>query len=283
MAAHVMRGLDVRPLALALLLGGPWASAAAGQTLDQVDDYLRDGRLQEARSALLVWESATPDPSRADRQRGLWLRGLLTLDPDEASSSYARLLVEYPGGPYTDRALLRLAQAADLRGDPDEAAIHYAQLARDHPTSPLQARAERWLRDHPEVLGDAGGAGTAGSGVESSTGTASAEPPRPPGRVAEGSSGGSPPRSDGASGILTGYTVQLGAFSDPRWAEDLASQLQAAGFQPRVVRIRDDALVRVRIGRYETRAEAVVARDRVRAAGFEASLSTDARREQGVG
>jgi hypothetical protein len=267
--AFVIRGIGPSRFVLAFLLGGAVASGAAGQTLDQVDDYLQDGRLQDARSALLVWESSNPEPSRADRQRGLWLRGLLTLDPEEASSSYARLLVEYPGGPFTDRALLRLALAADLRGDPDEAAIHYGQLARDHPTSPLQARAERWLRDHPEALEEGGD-----PGVDSGIATSSA---------VDGSSGSSPRSLEGVSDISTGYTVQLGAFSDPRWAEDLASELQAAGFQPRVVRVRDDALVRVRIGRFETRAEAVAARDRVRAAGFEASLSTDHRRERGVG
>jgi hypothetical protein len=276
--ALVIRGVGLRRFALVFLLGGSVASGAAGQTLDQVDDYLRDGRLQDARSALLVWESANPDPSRADRQRGLWLRGLLTLDPEEASSSYARLLVEYPGGPFTDRALLRLALAADLRGDPEEAAIHYAQLARDHPTSPLQDRAELWLRDHPEAA-EAAGAQSVGPGVT----TTAAETPRSSDRGGDASVVGLPGGLEGGGEVSTGYTVQLGAFSDPRWAEDLASQLQAAGFQPRVVRFRDDALVRVRIGHFETRAEAVAARDRVRAAGFEASLSTDPRREQGVG
>lgn len=278
MAAIVIRGLGPSRLALAFLLGVALASGAAGQTLDQVDDYLQDGRLQDARSALLVWESSTPNPSRADRQRGLWLRGLLTLDPEEASSSYARLLVEYPGGPFTDRALLRLALAADLRGDPDEAAIHYAQLARDHPTSPLQDRAERWLRDHPEAAEGAGA-----PRVESGVATTSGETPRSSDRGGDGSVVDSPRGPEGVDEISAGYTVQLGAFSDRRWAEDLASQLQAAGFQPRVVRVRDDALVRVRIGRFETRAEAVATRDRVRAAGFEAALSTDPRREQGVG
>jgi len=241
----------------------------AAQSLGQVDAHLREGRLQEARSTLLDWEAANPRPRRAERQRALWLRGLLTLDPNEASSSYARLIVEYPGGPFTDRALLRLALAADLRGDADEAAIHYAQLARDHPTSPLQARAEQWLQDHPESTAEALGSTPAPSGS-------------PSGNRVKMESAGAVSRTT-IPAEDAGYTVQLGAFSDRRWADDLAIRLQDAGFQPRVVRLAHDGLLRVRIGRYRTRAEALVVRDEARAAGFEASLTTDARRETAVG
>lgn len=260
------------PLLAALVMAVAWSLPVSAQSLGQVDQHLRDGRLQEARSTLLEWEAANPSPRRSERQRSLWLRGLLTLDPEEASSSYARLIVEYPGGPFTDRALLRLALAADLRGDADEAAIHYAQLARDHPTSPLQARAEQWLRENPQVTADASGSSSAPSSAA----------PSGAGSTGTSTSSGTAPRTT-APGEDVGYTVQLGAFSDRRWADDLATRLQDAGFEPRVVRLGDDALLRVRVGRYRTRAEAVVVRDEVRAAGFEASLSTDAQRETSVG
>lgn len=256
----------------ALAIAVVWSLPVEAQSLGEVDAYLREGRLQDARSTLLEWETANPQPRRSERQRALWLRGLLTLDPEEASSSYARLIVEYPGGPFTDRALLRLALAADLRGDADEAAIHYAQLARDHPTSPLQDRAEEWLREHPEVTADAAGPlsapSTAPSRGSGATGASTNPDPSPRTR---------------APGEDVGYTVQLGAFSDRRWADDLATRLQDAGFEARVVRVRNDALLRVRVGRYRTRAEAVVVRDEARAAGFEASLSTDAQRETSGG
>lgn len=268
------------PLMGVVVLTAGTSTEGLGQSLREVDAHLREGRLQDARVALLEWEVANPDPGRADQQRALWLRGLLTLDPDEASSSYARLIVEYPGGPFTDRALLRLAQAADLRGNASEAAVHYAQLARDHPTSPLRAQAVRWLRDHPEVTaqgsGPRGGAGQGGQDRRAQsppTGTT-----RAPGSSANPDGG-----STGVGAESVGYTVQLGAFSDRRWADDLAGRLQEAGFEPRVVRLRNDDLLRVRIGRYRTRAEAVVVRDEARAAGFEASLSTDARQETSVG
>ncbi|MEJ2539987.1 MAG: SPOR domain-containing protein, partial [Gemmatimonadota bacterium] len=226
--------------------------AATAQTLDAVDRHLQEGRLQAARRALLQWEAAESRPGRADRQRGLWLRGLLTLDPDEAASSYARLVVEYPGGPFTDRALLRMAMAADLRGETDEAREHYAQLARDYPTSPLHQEAASWLRNHPGTETTAEGEGAAPDGTE-------------------------PPAATG------GYTVQLGAFGERRWAEELAGRVQAAGFEPRIAIFPGDDLVRVRVGRFGTRAEALVLRDRLQAAGFDAGLATDAERERRSG
>jgi cell division septation protein DedD len=274
-AAVVTPAVRFYVLTLALIFMG--VSGAASQTLDQVDRHLREGRLQDARTALLAWEAENPGPDRGDRQRGLWLRGLLTLDPDEASSSYAQLLVEYPGGPFTDRALLRLALAADLRGDSDEAAIHYAQLARDHPTSPLRVRAERWLRDHPDASEEAAVRATAYGGPETTAWSEGSGDPRPAADSVRGRRGeGDPPSA-------AGYTVQLGAFSERRWADDLASRAQAAGFETRIVRLQEDALVRVRIGLFETRAEAIAARDRVHAAGFDASLAADIRREREAG
>ncbi len=256
-----------------VLISAAVSSPAMAQSLGEVDAHLREGRLQEARSSLLAWEAANPTPDRAARQRALWLRGLLTLDPEDASSSYARLIVEYPGGPFTDRALLRLAMAADLRGDAAEAAVHYAQLARDHPTSPLQARAEQWLRNHPEVNADPAVVAEPVAVGDPETEGAAGSPGDPE----------TPSTSDTGSGEASaegeGYTVQLGAFSDRRWADDLAGRLEDAGFEPRVVRLGDDALLRVRIGRYRTRAEALMVRDEARAAGFEAYLSADTQRE----
>ena len=240
---------------------GPWtglwlvaalltALPAGAQTLDEVNRHLRDGRMQEARSALLAWEQATDRPGRLDRQRALWLKGLLTLDPEQAAASYMRLVVEYPGGPFTDRALLRLAMAAELRGDTEEAAEHYTRLARDHPTSPLGDDARAWLGDHPDAVA----ASTASDGERGTT--------------------------QAGDGV---FAVQLGAFSAPDGAEALADRARDAGFDVRTVRVDGDPFYRVRVGRFQDRTAAEELRDRIRAAGFDATLSANADREQGRG
>jgi tetratricopeptide (TPR) repeat protein len=243
------------------LSGGLWLAVAlltalpvGAQTLDEVSRHLRDGRMQEARSALLAWERAADRPGRLDRQRALWLKGLLTLDPEQAAASYMRLVVEYPGGPFTDRALLRLAMAADVRGDTEEAAEHYTRLARDHPASPLGDDARAWLREHPDAL------------------AASDDP------VGERGETGSPPQA--GDGV---FAVQLGAFSAPDGAEALADRARDAGFDVRTVRVDGDPFYRVRAGRFQDRTAAEQLRDRIRAAGFDATLSANADREQGRG
>ncbi len=238
-------------LVVALLAALP----AGAQTLDEVNRHLRDGRMQEARSALLAWERATDRPGRLDRQRALWLKGLLTLDPEQAATSYMRLVVEYPGGPFTDRALLRLAMAADLRGEIAEAAEHYTRLARDHPASPLGDDARAWLRAHPEALATRDDPGD-DRGAESS---------------------GSP---GGENGV---FAVQLGAFSAADGAQALAARARDAGFDVRTVRVVGDPFYRVRAGRFQDRTAAERLRDRIRAAGFDATLSANADREQGRG
>ena len=231
------------------------ALPAGAQTLDEVNRHLRDGRMQEARTALLAWERATDRPGRLDQQRALWLKGILTLDPEQASASYMRLVVEYPGGPFTDRALLRLAMAADVRGEVEEAAEHYTRLARDHPASPLGDDARAWLREHPQALAAA----------------------------ADSDGGGGAPTSRPQAASVGVFAVQLGAFSGPDGAQALADRARDAGFDVRTVRVEGDPFYRVRAGRFEDRTAAEELRDRIRAAGFDATLSANADREQGRG
>ena len=138
----------LRLLVAALLLGP--LPLAAQATLDQVDALIEVGRTEEARIALMSWLEGTPvaeasqrqaGQRRADAQRALWLRALLTVDPAQAAVDYQRLIVEYPGGSYADRALLRLAQAAAAQGDPARARDHLRALLRDYPTSPTRLEA----------------------------------------------------------------------------------------------------------------------------------------------
>ena len=77
----------------------------------------------------------------AERQRGTWLRALLTIDPEMAALDLRRLVVEYPGGPFSDRALLRLAHGAWSRSERTAALRHLRALLRDYPESPLRVEA----------------------------------------------------------------------------------------------------------------------------------------------
>ncbi|HEX9886438.1 MAG TPA: SPOR domain-containing protein [Longimicrobiales bacterium] len=130
------------------------ASPAAGQDgLERADALARAGRADEARAQLSAWwDSDRGSASRADLQRGIWLRALLTVEPQEASLDFQRLVVEFPGGRFSDQALLRLAQAAEAAGDPHGAADHHRVILRDYPGSPLRLDSRSWLDSHEELL-----------------------------------------------------------------------------------------------------------------------------------
>ncbi|NIU77032.1 MAG: hypothetical protein GWN71_26795, partial [Gammaproteobacteria bacterium] len=78
------------------------------------------------------------------------------LDPGEASADYRRLVDAYPDGPYADRALLRLALAAEARGDLATARLHYASLADAYSSGDPGRYAAAWLaaRESPAVAAD---------------------------------------------------------------------------------------------------------------------------------
>ncbi len=227
------------------------------QSLEHVETLVAQGRVQDARAELLSWwDGESARASRDQLQRGIWLRGVLTLDPGQAALDYTRLVVEFPGGPFTARALQRLAMAADLSGDSVRAARHYRVLERDYPGSPLRAEAQRWLEAHP---------------------AAAAAPPRTSAREPEPE-----PEPEDAS-ARGDYTVQLGAFSQQARAGALAEQARAAGFEPRLAKVPGSGLIRVRLGRFPDAAAAKELYDRVRAAGLDAAIVPGAERESSVG
>ncbi len=240
-----MRLLPVFMVFLAAV--GP-VQVTAQQALQSVTALVSQGRSDQARRALIEWwDEQWPGASRRDKQRGLWMRARLTVDPALAALDYQRLVVEYPGGPYSDRALYRLAQAAEARRDARGAARHFETLAVDYPASRHAATATEWLGRNPVAV----------AALRSAEVAAIEEAP-----VESG-----------------GYAVQLGAFSDATGARRVADRAEAEGFSVRMVRVPGSALVRVRIGRFENQEDALELMRRVKAGGFEVALVTDAAQE----
>jgi hypothetical protein len=241
--------------ALALLVV-PHLSPQQPISLDEVEALANRGRILEAREVLETWwEEQGARVGRLDRQRSLWLRARLTVDPSLAELDLRRLTLEYPGGPYSDDALLRLAQSADVRGDRGRAGDYFRTLLRGYPSSPHASLAAAWLREAgPDVQAAEGGSRDPGR----------VDFPRPP------------------PGVEDAFSVQAGAFRDQDRARSLADQLEAAGYDARVVRIPADGLLRVRVGRYRDRVDADAVAAMLRERGFEATIVTDARSEERV-
>lgn len=268
-------------LVLALLLAPAGARLAAQEppTLDRVEELARLGRVPEARALVGEWwRTAGPKASRRDVQRGLWLRGQLTSDAAQAALDFNRLVVEYPGGPWSDMALLRLAQAAFAAGDSAGAAAGVERLLREYPASPVRSEAEAWLvtagpvprpdsAAAPADTAAVGGAAAVAGGAQPADTTA----PSPA------------PAQDTLAPAGTGeFTVQLGAFSTVARAQALLAQLSDAGFEARLARVPGSDLVRVRVGRFDAVEGAEAILWRIRDRGFTATVARDAHREEPV-
>ena len=249
--------LRILGLGLLLVLLPVPVVGQGGASLDEVEGLMGRGRILEAREVLEAWwEAQGASVGRTDRQRSLWLRARLTVDPSLSDLDLRRLVLEFPGGPYSDDALLRLAQSADLRGDLRQAHTNYTALLRGYPSGPLAPVAEEWLfRKGPEVQ---------------------ALGPLPP----PGEEPAAPPGSPDEGGPMS---VQVGAFRNLEGAVLLSERIRDAGYLPRLVRVPGTDLIRVRVGRFAERGGAESLKRELERAGFEATIVADAQSEERVG
>jgi len=205
-------------------------SAQEGASLTEVEALLAQGSIMEARATLESWWTARfSNSSRIDRQRGIWLRGKLTVDPSMAELDFRRLVLEFPGGPYSDDALFRLGLSADFRGDLRAAEGSFESLIRDYPSSPRVSEAETWVRAHAQAI----------ARLAQLPDTPVSDSPSLDTAAVTG------PQNEAGN-----FSVQIGAFRSLDRALSLARQLRVAGFLPRVVRTPGNDLARVRVGRF---------------------------------
>ncbi len=288
-----MRGVGCVLLALAVLWGGVERVEAQAAELAEVRGAVDDARFPEARDLLeRWWEEVGERADRRTRQEALWLRARLTPDPQLAELDYRRLVIEFPGGPFSDGALLRLAQGSEARGEPAEAARYLEILVRDYPTSEHRVEArDRLVRledDPPPVLAPPT---VIRDDTVAAPDTVHETPPEiPVDTVPVPDTVREPPPEIPADPVvedeeeldeLTGsYTVQLGAFSTRERAVDLARRADEAGLRVRVVQVAGSELFRVRMGGFESRQAAEAAAQEPRDAGFEALVSTDREQER---
>lgn len=251
---------------LSLVVAGPLAGQSP--TLQRVEELTRLGRAEEARVELMEWwQGSRDDASQRDLQRGLWLRGRLTVDPAQAELDFQRLVVLYPSSQYAPQAILRLAQSRFAQGDVEGAQRHVAALARDYPSSQSRTEAETWLRT----------AGLPGTGAPRAAPVQASQPATAP--PPDTTAPFRPARPAAAAQI---WFVQFGAFADENRAFALHQELVDAGLAARLVRVEGSAFLHVRIGRFATREEANAELQQVTARGYSASIVRDERPESMV-
>jgi len=296
-----------RPLVGATILFACAVVSLGAQTapsLDRAEDLARAGRTEEARGMLLRWwDLVRPTASRRDVERGLWMRGRLTVDPAQADLDYRRLAIEYPGGRYSDEALLRIAQSAHARGAPDAAALALRRLRSENPSRTVRRETEDWLArvgPLPEPVVDADrldAAAADGAGVTRAptparprTETVVTRAPDPVPSIPDSLPAVVPARETAASAAQTAesptravYAVQLGAFSNPEGARRVLETLVASGGEGRLIRLEGSPLVRVRTGRFATRDDAAALARSLAGRGFAVVVVRNADQERPVG
>jgi cell division septation protein DedD len=270
---------------VAVLAAPPEVEAqSAAADLARTEGLVAEGRFAQARELLEGWwNSGAQGASRQDLQTGIWLRALLTVDPDMADLDYRRLVVEFPGGPYSDEALLRLSRGAEARGDLPAARRYLSILVRDYPDSPQRLEARSLLARIPEgataVVDPLPDRAEPRRGVDPAPQERRDPEPATPAERESPDRGraGELPTPDAAP-----YTVQLGAFSTGERARTLVGRLENEGIRVRVVFLEESDLYRVRTGAFTTRDEAADGVARLRSLGFEASIAMDRERERPI-
>jgi hypothetical protein len=259
----------IHPSALILAVGVA-VPIGAQESLDVVDSLASAGRVDEARTALEAWwDNERERSGRLDRQWSLWLRAILTVDPRIADLDFQRLVLEYPGGSYSDEALLRLGLISAAAEDLPRAAGYFRTLVTDYPRSPQRRRAQEWLTENFVAVEEAELAEAEAREPES----LEPELPGPESREPEVDA------PEPAEAVAGRYAVQVGAFESEGRARSLLASINASGFQARIVHVTGSTLVHVRIGAFLDRAGAVELMDRVRSRGHEATIAGDVAEE----
>lgn len=271
-----------------ILAVGVAVPLGAQESLDAVDSLALAGRADEARTVLESWwVSERVRSSRRDRQHGLWLRAILTVDPRMASLDFQRLVLEYPGGSYSDEAMLRLGLISAAAEDLPRAAEYFRTLVSDYPRSPRRRQAEGWLSDHSVVVEEAEAVAREAATGASSAADAAADPsadavadPSVASDAATDVQEAEVDSSARAETVSRRYAVQVGAFESEERARSLLAAVNASGFDARIVRVPGSPLVRVRIGAFPDRTGAAELMNRVRRRGHEATIAADVADEE---
>jgi hypothetical protein len=264
-----------RALVLAMLASTGGRAQEPDSSLARVERLVMSGDRPAARvlADSLLATLAPDSPQTADV---LYWRAAAASNAADAERDYLRVSIEHSLSPRAPDALLALAQLEFARGDRTAARRRFDRLLRDYPSGRHVARASLWSGRLAIEERDASGCAT----------LQAARPMVPaadielrnqfnyfigqcallaPVDTTSIPAGASPnPPVPAASTAATEFSVQIAAYNARADATSLFNRLKQRGFDVRVV--GDRAPYRFRIGRYATRAEAVAALGRMRAA-----------------
>lgn len=244
------------------------AAAQQDSTLREAVRLATEGQGDSAR-ALVRKRLAVTSPGDSMFPEVLYAAGVVAANPDTALRYFRRTSVEYSASTWADRALLRIAQVMFAGGDLNAAYQSAQRILADYPFSGVRAPAAFWAGRAQLDLGDLAGAcrlltQAADSSVNDIELANRARfyaqrcQGMPPALAQKPDSA---PGDTGAAARPTtpaapaAWAVQVSAVRSPASADQAMKALKTYGWDSRVSRDADGFL-RVRVGRFRTKAEA---------------------------
>lgn len=288
-----VRGVAAVLLALAVYPSSRLASQSDAR-LKVAVDLAQSGQVDSAR-AIVRKLLATMSPHDSAYPQALYTQGMLAADAPTVTANLQRVVVEYGWSPWAANALMRLAQLAYTQGDPASAIQSVQRLRRDYPDSPVKPRADFWgakadfdLRNEAEgcqLIQEAlAGAGTdvefknqvafyaarcgaAPAPAPAPVPTAAPSAAAPPGASPAAGTPATPKADSGTPGGAgkTTYAVQVLAVKSAADVDALLTRLKVMGYEGHVVPRDSTGLIKVRVGHYATRSEALKAQTQLKA------------------
>ena len=273
-------------LAVLLLSACPTGRLAAQSDprLKAAVDLAQSGQVDSAR-AVVRRLLATLSPQDSAYPQALYTQGMLAADAPTVTANLQRVVVEYGWSPWAANALMRLAQLAYTQGDPGSAVQQVQRLRRDYPDSPVKPRADFWgakadfdLRNEAEgcaliqeALAGAGDdvefknqVGFYAARCAAPSPAAPATPAPAPPATGAPPTPAAPAAAAPAAPVKTTYAVQVLAVKSAADVDALLTRLKVMGYEGRAVR-DSSGLIKVRVGHYATRPEALRAQAQLKA------------------
>jgi cell division septation protein DedD len=249
----------------------------------------QDGRIDSARAMLKRMEQSTV-PTDTLFPGILYSSALVAPTAEEVRQKLQRVIVEYPFSPWSEPAMIALAQLDYANGDPAATGRTLEKFRTDHAASPLYAVAALWGARAGFDANDTGAAcqwvsdGLTRAGNDASTRAelvalgrrCPANPAAPAAPAAVAPAPVSTPQPDTAvrptrvaappavpAAVPDAYRVQIVAANSQEAAGEMLDRAKSAGFSGDIV--KEGGYFKVRLGQYATRAEASAAAAKVKA------------------
>jgi cell division septation protein DedD len=280
----------------------PAALSAQTPTLERVDSLVAAADYEAARTTIEAWAAGRSGRlTGAQQARGLMLRGQLAPSPTEAEPHYLALVLGYPIAPEAPRALLRLGQGLLMTGEPARAVGYLQRFVADYPGHPERSVGLLWLaRARTAARESAAGCAAARQGLADTrdpdlvamlrveenaacAGAAGGQPAQAQPAARPSATAPAPaarPATPPAAATTGRFAAQVGAFRQQQSVDDAVARLRRAGYEPRVAMVPGSSLIRVRVGRFATQADAARQVARLKGNGFDAVVVNDAHQER---